>query len=175
MVVFELHSLLVTKKCIGIEKVTFDGTKTMTSRTPITLFTLKFLNIKRTRNYYFKTIGYCSRTKVKSSLMLRRFYATWPDHQLTCQSEQAPIEGEQMIFSFLSQTGNLFTRGSTRLNELVTNMAQQYCRPKVWGLTRIFILRFPEAWPKLKLEHGYFLFAFYNKQRRIALQNLIHH
>ena len=129
--VFELHSLLVTKKCIGIEKVTFDGIKTMTSRTPITLFTLKFLNIKRTRNYYFKTIGYCSRTKVKSSLMLRRFYATWPDHQLTCQSEQAPIEGEQMIFSFLSQTGNLFTRGSTRLNELVTNMAQQYCRPKV--------------------------------------------
>ena len=25
-----------------------------------------------------KTIGYCSRTKVKSSLILRRFYATWP-------------------------------------------------------------------------------------------------
>ena len=130
MVVFELHSLLVTKKCIGIEKVTFDGIKTMTSRTPITLFTLKFLNIKRTRNYYFKTIGYCSRTKVKSSLMLRRFYATWPDHQLTCQSEQAPIEGEQMIFSFLSQTGNLFTRGSTRWNELVTNMCATILQAK---------------------------------------------
>ena len=28
--------------------------------------------------YYFKTIGYSSRTKVKSSLILRRFYATWP-------------------------------------------------------------------------------------------------
>ena len=36
------------------------------------------LKIKVTRNYYFKTIGYCSRTKVKSSLILRRFYATWP-------------------------------------------------------------------------------------------------
>ena len=38
----------------------------------------KHLKIKETRNYYFKTIGYCSRTKVKSSLILRRFYATWP-------------------------------------------------------------------------------------------------
>ena len=38
--VFELHSLLVTKKRIGIERVTFDGIKTMTSTTPITLFTL---------------------------------------------------------------------------------------------------------------------------------------
>ena len=122
---FELHSLLVTKKCIGIEKVTFDGIKTMTSTTPITLFTLKcergsgckkYLKIKGTRNYYFKTIGYCSRTKVKSSLILRRFYATWPDHQLTCQCEQGPIEGEQMIFSLLlSRTGNLFTRRSARL------------------------------------------------------------
>ena len=33
----------------------------------------KHLKIKGTRNYYFKTIGYCSRTKVKSSLTLRRF------------------------------------------------------------------------------------------------------
>ena len=137
--VFELHSLLVTKKCIGIEKVTFDGIKTMTSTTPITLFTLKcepgsgckkILKIKGTRNYYFKTIGYCSRTKVKSSLILRRFYATWPDHLLTCQSEQAPIEGEQMIFSLLSQTGNLFTRGSTRLNELVTKMCTTILQAK---------------------------------------------
>ena len=38
----------------------------------------KHLKIKGNRNYYFKTIGYCSRTKVKSSLMLRGFYATWP-------------------------------------------------------------------------------------------------
>ena len=38
----------------------------------------KHLKIKETRNYYFKTIGYCSRTKVNSSLILRRFYATWP-------------------------------------------------------------------------------------------------
>ena len=38
----------------------------------------KHLKIKGTRNYYFKTIGYCSRTKVKSSPILRRFYATWP-------------------------------------------------------------------------------------------------
>ena len=38
----------------------------------------KHLKIKGTRYYYFKTIGYCSRTKVKSSLILRRFYATWP-------------------------------------------------------------------------------------------------
>ena len=36
----------------------------------------KHLKIKGTRYYYFKTIGYCSRTKVKSSLILRRFYAT---------------------------------------------------------------------------------------------------
>ena len=28
----------------------------------------KHLKIKETRNYYFKTIGYCPRTKVKSSL-----------------------------------------------------------------------------------------------------------
>ena len=122
--VFELHSLLVTKKCIGIEKVTFDGIKTMTSTTPITLVTVKYepgsgckkcLKIKGPRNYYFQPIGYCSRTKVKSSLILRRFYATWPDHQLTCQCKQVPIEGEQMIFCLLSQTGNLFTRRSTRL------------------------------------------------------------
>ena len=37
----------------------------------------KHLKIKGTRNFYFKTIGYCCRTKVKSSLILRRFYATW--------------------------------------------------------------------------------------------------
>ena len=42
----------------------------------------KHLKIKGTRNYYFKTIGYCFRTKLKSPLILRRFlrrfYATWP-------------------------------------------------------------------------------------------------
>ena len=42
----------------------------------------KHLKIKGTRNYYFKTIGYCFRTKVKSPHILRRFlrrfYATWP-------------------------------------------------------------------------------------------------
>ena len=37
----------------------------------------KHRKIKGTRNYYFKTIGYCSRTKVESSLILRRFHATW--------------------------------------------------------------------------------------------------
>ena len=36
------------------------------------------LKIKGAGNYYFKTIGYCSRTKVKSPLILRRFSATWP-------------------------------------------------------------------------------------------------
>ena len=90
----------------------------------------KHLKIKETRNYYFKTIGYCSRTKVNSSLILRRFYATWPYHQLTCQCEQASIEGEQMIFNLLSQTGNLFTRRSTRLNELVTNMCSTISQAK---------------------------------------------
>ena len=34
--------------------------------------------IKGARNYYFKTIDYCFRTKVKSPLVLRRLYATWP-------------------------------------------------------------------------------------------------
>ena len=38
----------------------------------------KRLKIKGTHNYYFKTIGYCSRTKDESPLFLRRFYATWP-------------------------------------------------------------------------------------------------
>ena len=38
----------------------------------------KHLEIEGTRAYYFKTIGYCSRTKVKSPLIQRRFYATWP-------------------------------------------------------------------------------------------------
>ena len=38
----------------------------------------KHLKIKGTHNYYFKTIGYCSRTKVKSSLILSGFYATRP-------------------------------------------------------------------------------------------------
>ena len=38
----------------------------------------KHLKIKGTRNYYFETIGYCSKTKVNSSLITRRFYATWP-------------------------------------------------------------------------------------------------
>ena len=38
----------------------------------------KHLKIEENRNYYFKTTGYCSRTKFKSSLILRRFYATWP-------------------------------------------------------------------------------------------------
>ena len=51
-------------------------------------------------------------------------------HQLTCQCEQAPIEGEQMIFSLLSQTGNLFTRRSTRLNEFVTNMSSTISQAK---------------------------------------------
>ena len=31
----------------------------------------KHLKIKGTRNHYFKTIGYCSRTKVKIPLILR--------------------------------------------------------------------------------------------------------
>ena len=35
----------------------------------------KHLKTKGTRNYFSKTIGYCSRKKVKSSLILRRFYA----------------------------------------------------------------------------------------------------
>ena len=39
---------------------------------------MKHLKIKGTRSYYFKTIGYCFRTKVKSRLILRRLYATWP-------------------------------------------------------------------------------------------------
>ena len=38
----------------------------------------KHLKIKGTRNYSFKTRGYCSRTKVESPFILRRFYATWP-------------------------------------------------------------------------------------------------
>ena len=38
----------------------------------------KHPKIKGTRNYYFQTIGYCSRTKVKHSCILRRFYTTWP-------------------------------------------------------------------------------------------------
>ena len=38
---------------------------------------IKHLKVKGTRNYYFKTIGYCFRTKVKSPLILRRPYATW--------------------------------------------------------------------------------------------------
>ena len=38
----------------------------------------KHLKNKETRHYYFKTICYCSKTKVKSPLILRRFYATWP-------------------------------------------------------------------------------------------------
>ena len=38
----------------------------------------KHLKIKGAHNYYFKTIGYCSSSKVKSPLILRRFYATWP-------------------------------------------------------------------------------------------------
>ena len=38
----------------------------------------KYFKIKGTRNYYFKTLGYCSPTKLNSSLILRRFYATWP-------------------------------------------------------------------------------------------------
>ena len=33
----------------------------------------KHVKIKGIRNYYFKTIGYCSRTKVKRPLILRRF------------------------------------------------------------------------------------------------------
>ena len=35
-----------------------------------------------------------------------------------------------MIFSLLSQTGNLFTRRSTRLNELVTNMSSTISQAK---------------------------------------------
>ena len=38
----------------------------------------RHLKIKGAHNYYFKTIGYCSSSKVKSRLILRRFYATWP-------------------------------------------------------------------------------------------------
>ena len=39
---------------------------------------IKHFKIKGTRNFYFKTIGYCFRTKVTSPLILRRLYATWP-------------------------------------------------------------------------------------------------
>ena len=35
---------------------------------------IKPLKIAGTCDYYFKTIGYCFRTKVKSPLILRRFY-----------------------------------------------------------------------------------------------------
>ena len=38
----------------------------------------KHLKIKGTRNCNFKTIGYCSRKKLKSPLILRRFNATYP-------------------------------------------------------------------------------------------------
>ena len=39
---------------------------------------IKHLKIKGTRNYYFKTISCCFRTKIKSPLILRKLYATWP-------------------------------------------------------------------------------------------------
>ena len=38
----------------------------------------KGFKIKGTRNYFFETRECCSRTKVKSPLIFRRFYATWP-------------------------------------------------------------------------------------------------
>ena len=38
---------------------------------------MKHLKIKGARNYLYKTIGYCFRTKVRRALILRKLYATW--------------------------------------------------------------------------------------------------
>ena len=42
----------------------------------------KYLKIKGTRNYYFKTLGYCSITKVNSSLISRRFAPKGKPYQI---------------------------------------------------------------------------------------------
>ena len=69
----------------------------------------KHLKIKETRNYSFKTIGFCPRTKVKSPLILRRFYATWP----------------RVLFYSLPQSVSLSFRrvGKGRVNEVVFSAA----------------------------------------------------
>ena len=63
--------------CIGLPQMEPTLIRDEFSITPVS-GCKKHLKIKGTRNYYFKTIAYCSRTKVKSSLILTRFYATWP-------------------------------------------------------------------------------------------------
>ena len=64
---------------------------------------------KTSRNYSFKTIGFCPRTKVKSPLILRRFYATWP----------------RVLFYSLPQSVSLSFRrvGKERVNEVVFSAA----------------------------------------------------
>lgn len=62
----------VKKKKKKIQECWWDKTKKIPYK--------NHLKIKRTCNYYFRTISYCSRTKVKTPLtcILRTFYATWP-------------------------------------------------------------------------------------------------
>ena len=44
----------------------------------------KHLKIKGTRSYYLKTIGHCSRTKVKNPIILRSFMQAGPGRQRSC-------------------------------------------------------------------------------------------
>ena len=72
------------------------------------------LKIKGNRNYYFKTIRYCSRTKVKSSLILRGFYATGPDYMSWAQG------------SFCRDLGTFVKRKN---NQLCDYMTTERARP----------------------------------------------
>ena len=52
------------------------GDRPFTNSKVLGLGCKKHFKIKGTRSYNFETIGYCSRTKLKSPLILRRFNAT---------------------------------------------------------------------------------------------------
>ena len=62
----------------------------------------KHLKIKGNQNYYFKTTNYCSRTKARSSLILRRFYATWP--WIPDSRPNIHRDSEYLIPKFLTNT-----------------------------------------------------------------------
>ena len=93
---------------------------------------IKHLKIKGTRNYYFKTIGYCFRTKVKSPLILRMSYATWPqtvnctmNKQITHHQHHCHFFGAKLSFSILqassfavSNTGVYLRQAGSKCNLL---------------------------------------------------------
>ena len=71
--------------------------------------------IERTYNCYSRTISYCSRTKVKTPLILRTFYATWP---MSNTVKARGKLGYQMTSRILNPNQFAYMAGQSTLSEL---------------------------------------------------------